>query len=320
MNLQISIIIPTYNRAHFLSYAIQSVINQTYQNWELLIIDDGSTDNTKKVVEEFIKKDSRIKYFYKEHGGVGSSRNFGIKKASGDFVIFLDSDDMFLPNILEEEVKYTGKYKMIIGGAWIVSLENKRVINYVLGPTDCCLFERSLFEKYGYYDEERNFSEDFGLRIKWAIIEHLNNSLIPKKIINKPLCVVFKHKEHHLTDNLEWLISSAMAMVEKYQEGINILPSTFSDIFLRLGYYEILAGNPKEGRNYFLRSLSLKKFNLPAIFLYMSTFIGKKAYTKLFNAADWTRKNIAWKIKVIKKKREYPELYKEAIKIIQNRK
>jgi len=101
---KVSIIIPTYNRTDLLPRAIQSVINQTYKDWELLIIDDGSTDNTKEIVEEFVKKDPRIRYFYKENGGQGSARNLGIKNAKGEYIAFLDSDDEWLPEKLDKQI------------------------------------------------------------------------------------------------------------------------------------------------------------------------------------------------------------------------
>ena len=95
-----SIIIPTFNRAILISKAIQSVIDQRYTNWELIIVDDGSSDNTKEVVANF--NDNRIKYFFKINEERGIARNFGIDKAGGDYISFLDDDDYYLPEFLEE--------------------------------------------------------------------------------------------------------------------------------------------------------------------------------------------------------------------------
>lgn len=94
-----SIIVPTYNRAHLIFRNIESVINQTYTNWELIIIDDGSTDNTRQVVESY--KDQRIKYFWQENQERSIARNNGIKKARGEWVCFIDSDDWYKKNALE---------------------------------------------------------------------------------------------------------------------------------------------------------------------------------------------------------------------------
>ena len=97
----ISIIIPTYNRAKLLRKAIQSVLDQTYQNWELIIIDNYSDDGTKELIESY--QDHRIKmHVIPRTGSVAASRNFGVHKSLGQWVAFLDSDDWWYPNKLEE--------------------------------------------------------------------------------------------------------------------------------------------------------------------------------------------------------------------------
>jgi glycosyltransferase involved in cell wall biosynthesis len=95
-----SIILPTYNRAHFLPKAIQSVVDQTFSDWELIIVDDGSTDDTKTVVENF--QEERIRYIYQENQERSAARNNGIKQAKGSYICFLDSDDYFLEKKLEQ--------------------------------------------------------------------------------------------------------------------------------------------------------------------------------------------------------------------------
>lgn len=94
-----SIILPTYNRAHHLEKAINSVLNQVISDWELIVIDDGSIDNTRDVIDSF--NDSRIIYFYQDNAERSAARNNGIRHASGEWICFLDSDDYFLPNHLE---------------------------------------------------------------------------------------------------------------------------------------------------------------------------------------------------------------------------
>ena len=93
-----SIIIPTYNRAKTILSTIQSVLNQSFHNWELLIIDDGSTDNTKSLIKSFI--DKRIIYIYQENSERSEARNNGIVNAKGDYICFIDSDDLFHKNHL----------------------------------------------------------------------------------------------------------------------------------------------------------------------------------------------------------------------------
>lgn len=97
----VSIIIPTYNRAQLIVRAIESVINQTFKDWELIIVDDGSVDNTELVISNNFKSES-IKYFKKEKSGVSFARNYGVQKATGKIIAFLDSDDEMHPNFLEK--------------------------------------------------------------------------------------------------------------------------------------------------------------------------------------------------------------------------
>lgn len=90
----ISIIVPCYNQAQFLPEALQSVLEQTYTNWECIIVNDGSPDNTHEVAQEWLAKDTRFKYIQKENGGLSSARNAGIEMAVGEFILPLDADDI----------------------------------------------------------------------------------------------------------------------------------------------------------------------------------------------------------------------------------
>jgi glycosyltransferase involved in cell wall biosynthesis len=92
-NPLISIIVPCFNQAEYLDECLQSITNQTYQNWECIIVNDGSPDNTEEVASIWISKDVRFKYLYKENGGLSSARNAGIEKAEGEWIQFLDCDD-----------------------------------------------------------------------------------------------------------------------------------------------------------------------------------------------------------------------------------
>ena len=94
-----SIVIPTYNRAEIIGKTIQSVIDQNYTDWELIIVDDGGTDDTKTIVEQF--NDKRIQYFWKKNEERGVARNYGTQKVKGQYVFFLDSDDLIYPNHLQ---------------------------------------------------------------------------------------------------------------------------------------------------------------------------------------------------------------------------
>ncbi len=97
----VSIIIPCFNTEKFIAETIQSVINQTYSTWELIIVNDGSTDNSFSIIEEFVKQDSRITSINKKNSGVSDSRNTGISKSKGEYLILLDSDDLICQNFIE---------------------------------------------------------------------------------------------------------------------------------------------------------------------------------------------------------------------------
>ncbi|WP_410744289.1 glycosyltransferase family 2 protein [Flavobacterium sp. 1355] len=100
----ISIIMPAYNAELYISDAVNSVIKQTYTNWELIIIDDGSTDKTANIVNQLVESDSRINYHYQENGKQGKARNYGISKSKGIYLAFLDADDLWLPEKLKMQI------------------------------------------------------------------------------------------------------------------------------------------------------------------------------------------------------------------------
>lgn len=102
---KISIIIPVYNVENYLNQCLESVVNQTYQNLEIIVINDGSTDNSAKICDEFAYKDNRIIVIHKENGGISSARNIGIEKSSGEYIMFLDSDDWIELNTCEIALK-----------------------------------------------------------------------------------------------------------------------------------------------------------------------------------------------------------------------
>ena len=101
----VSIIIPCFNQVQYLSVALQSVLDQLHHNWECIIINDGSTDNTEDVAKSWCEKDTRYIYFYKENGGLSSARNLGLANSKGNFILFLDSDDFIAPEKLLLSVK-----------------------------------------------------------------------------------------------------------------------------------------------------------------------------------------------------------------------
>ncbi len=135
----VSVIIPAYNRQKFISSAIESCMRQTYENIEVIVVDDGSTDGTVGRVESYAKKDGRIRLIEKENGGVSSARNLGAKSARGEYIFFLDSDDLLMKRGLESLVSAMEGVDFCIGDCrefyyfpWL-SVRNRNIINRNVG-------------------------------------------------------------------------------------------------------------------------------------------------------------------------------------------
>ena len=125
----VSIITPSYNSGEFISETIKSIQNQTYRNWELLITDDFSSDNTVKIVKSFIKDDNRIRLFqFDKNSGAAMARNNSIKRALGRFIAFLDSDDTWLPNKLITQLKFMTYNKVPISFTSYFLMNEKGVL------------------------------------------------------------------------------------------------------------------------------------------------------------------------------------------------
>lgn len=160
----ISVIVPCYNQAQYLDECLQSVLDQTCQDWECIIVNDGSPDNTEEVAKKWLAKDSRFKYLYKENGGLSSARNAGIKEAIGEWILPLDADD-YISNVylelaknhfFDEDVKviYCEAQKFgAVSEKWI--LEEFSLEKLVLGNLIFCtaFFRKTDWEKVNGYDE-----------------------------------------------------------------------------------------------------------------------------------------------------------------------
>ncbi len=128
----ISIIVPCYNQAEYLPEALKSVLDQTYQNWECIIVNDGSPDNTEEAALQWVNKDNRIKYFYKENSGVCDTRNYGVAQAVGKYILPLDGDDKIGPDYLKESIETFEKYpevKLIYSDTILFGERNEKIIN-----------------------------------------------------------------------------------------------------------------------------------------------------------------------------------------------
>lgn len=125
---KVSVIIPLYNKEQAILNTLNSVANQTFSDIEIIVVDDGSTDGSATIVKDCAARDSRIKYFFKNNGGVSSARNFGLSKAEGGWVIFLDADDEMLPNNVKLLLKLTEKYQVDVAAANVIisTIDGKR--------------------------------------------------------------------------------------------------------------------------------------------------------------------------------------------------
>jgi glycosyltransferase involved in cell wall biosynthesis len=144
-----SVIIPAYNRAHLLAETISSVLVQTYTHFEVIIVDDGSKDNIKHVLDEKFQDDQRIKYFYKENEERGAARNFGLKQATGDFAVFFDSDDWMLPQYIETLNKIIKEIPSVnlLAAKYNYNNDGKIEHHPLLKPLPEGWYDRSLFLK-----------------------------------------------------------------------------------------------------------------------------------------------------------------------------
>jgi len=184
----ISVVIPCYNSGHYLGEAISSVLSQTLQDFEIIIVDDGSTDNTREVVDSF--EDPRIHYIHQENRGLAAARNAGARNSRGRLIAFLDADDTFMPDKLEVQKAFLEEhpeYGLIAAhfervDAHANPLNPSPVKDLPGGPisiadvllecpfaTHATLFSREWFERVGMYDDELEAAEDWDLYCRLAI-------------------------------------------------------------------------------------------------------------------------------------------------------
>lgn len=167
----ISVIVPAYNAAAFLAEAIQSIQAQAYEPLEIIVVDDGSTDETAEIANRF---DDSIRYVYQENGGPAIARNTGLKLAKGEIIAFLDADDLWPENKLDIQLSYFAKnpsLEIIMGRIQVMRLEskdNERLFKAFNKPSlgvnvGAGIYRKSVFDKIGYFDSALRQSEDLDL-------------------------------------------------------------------------------------------------------------------------------------------------------------
>ncbi|SNB11619.1 Glycosyl transferase, group 2 family protein [Flavobacterium psychrophilum] len=182
-----SIIIPLYNKENYIEYTLKSVLNQSFIDFEIIIVNDGSTDNSEQIVFQF--NDKRIHYFHKKNEGVSIARNFGIEQAKSDFICFLDADDFWYENYLEIMQTYIEKFSTYKVFSSAIEIETSKtifpaqysikknadfeIINFFEASEKECaiwtsssVFHKSIFKKTGVFDPNIKISEDTDLWIR----------------------------------------------------------------------------------------------------------------------------------------------------------
>ncbi|NGX84090.1 glycosyltransferase family 2 protein [Aequorivita sp. KMM 9714] len=203
-NPLVSIIIPTYNRAHLIGETLDSVLAQTYQNWECIVVDDGSTDNTDEVMAAYMAKDTRFQYHHRPKDrlpGGNAARNYGFEVSKGEYIQWFDSDDLMLPEKLEIKVKVISEYNVdfvVCEGAEIIDEKNLSYVKkWKLYETDVALLEHikgnlvfgtngPLFNKQ-YLDNKPLFDVELKISQEWEFFSRLLISSPRLEIINQVL-------------------------------------------------------------------------------------------------------------------------------------
>jgi glycosyltransferase involved in cell wall biosynthesis len=293
--LYVSIILPTYNRKLLLGRAIQSILDQSYQNFEIIVVDDCSSDNTDKFVKSI--KDKRIQYIQlKKRKGANIARNTGIKAAKGDYIAFQDSDDVWLDRKLEKQMKafkespedigviYTSRINLADGKKSIIpspDIEPKEgnlhdillKTGFIATPT--AVVKRECFAKVGMFDENLPREQDWDLWIR--ISKHYRF-----KHIDEPLVKSYLQTDSISGNTNSWIIARKL-ILEKYFDEISKKPEVLSDHYYWIGTALILNGEIKVGRSYFLKAIRLYPFKITLLLSTLASLFGLKTYNKALN-------------------------------------
>lgn len=275
----VSVIIPTFNSGRFLGEAIQSVLDQTYQDWELIVVDDGSTDDTREVVAAFPNR--RIRYAYQPNQGTAAALNAGIRLARGDHVAFLGADDRWLPEKLALQVAQLQALPpsvgLVYGDLYLVNIEDGTVLGRFLDGRQCprgkvlgrllrsdgafihpcsALIRREVFDEVGLLDEGLRTHEDWELWVRIATSYEI-------EALDVPLGVYGRHP-HNLTSDSPQMHRYGTQARLKVLRSQPLAPKERRALIdsLAAGYYhyglaQLHMGNRKEGLGALLTSLRL---------------------------------------------------------------
>ena len=287
----VSVIIPTYNRASMLNEAIQSVLDQTYSDYEIVVVDDGSTDNTRNVVNKF--SDKRVRYVFQENRGRSNARNHGISLAQGRYIAFLDSDDLFLPHKLERQVialNENAEFGMVYSSAictdeqgkemgcmykatasgWIYSKVAFYVPLTIILPT--VMLRTEVLSQLGGFDENMERFEDTDM---WRRVARKFKILA----IPEPLCRIRTHSDNELANQDPEKILGALkyyvdkAFDEDQGESRIFLRRAAARFYCRYGLAVLL--NPEwhdSARRFLVYSIKHWPLQIRAYFFLIATY------------------------------------------------
>lgn len=234
-SLKISVIVPCYNQGHFLDECMNSLLAQTYPNWECILVNDGSTDNTQGKAIEWQKKDSRIQYIEKINGGLSSARNCGIQNATGDYIQFLDCDDFIAPDKFLKSVQQIiePEHTIVITNFVLFNQKKQKpfpaycklednCFNYdsILKewdkrftiPIHCALFPYTLVIKT-QFDEELKAKED------WIFWLQIYANTVKTIFIDEPL-VYYRMSSFGMTNNDDFMYENQKTAYQKLKQLI----------------------------------------------------------------------------------------------------
>ena len=277
----VSVIIPVHNRPVIVLDAIKSVQDQTWDNWELIIVDDASSDNTWEVIQNIVAQDDRIRVFkHEKNKDCGAARNTGISHTKGAYIAFLDSDDVWLPEKLEKQMQVFGSDNNDLGlvytGVIIINSHNERrdkrarqggrlynalcEIN-IIGSPSRVMVTREALNSCGGFDETLISLEDWDLWLR--ISRKYQIGLVPEPL------VVYKESADSISGRSDKKVRSYEAFWKKH--GQNKQPG-------RLGHRLCYHGSMQEGRRYLFEALRLQPWNFKYLFLWTLSFFGSRAY------------------------------------------
>jgi len=273
---KVSVILPTYNRAHIIEKAIQSVLKQTYQDFEIIIIDDGSKDDTEKIIRGFQEKDNRIKYIrFEENKGAAAARNAGINMSKGEYITFQDSDDEWVIDKLEKQMKVietSSENIVVYCGFWRIDGDEKTYIPDInisnregnihkellkrnfIGTPSILLLKKNL-EKIGMFDENLSRLQDWDLAIRLSKYYNF-------KLIDEPLYISYVLSDS-ISANYEALIIAMQIILAKYQDEIykdHKIIKAWSIKFNSIAKYLLDNNDIKKAKQLYWRAIKLYPF------------------------------------------------------------